>query len=151
METEIKRGNITRPQIAKIYTVANKRNIDNELLHTMVYENFGKNHIRELTKYQGIQFIQKLDGNPKNRLKNATRKLYQYVHKHITTQTTITPAQKFKIIKLMEEIKSNSGYKLNELSQRIISKDCEPEWKVYSNEASSLIAGLNKIKNTLRR
>lgn len=62
---------------------------------------------------------------------------------------TYTPGQKWKIHQLIDNIRSKSGYKLNDLAERIIGKPVEPEWKLTSSEASKLIAGLNQVSKNL--
>lgn len=143
METVV-RNTITTPQIKKIFAIANKKQISNENLHCMVYEWFKVEHIRELTKFQGIRLINQLEPKPQWRKKYRT-------FKHNQTTTTYSPGQKWKILHQMEEIKElGYGYTLSSLSERILGKDISKEWNLTYQEAKKLISGLGNIIRGLK-
>ncbi len=53
---------ITQPQMRKIYALARKKGIDNDLLHDMVKNRCRKEHISSLTKKEAAAIIDDLSG-----------------------------------------------------------------------------------------
>jgi hypothetical protein len=52
---------INKAQIRKIYVTAKELGLDNELLHTFIFNLIGQEHISALTKYEAINVIDKLE------------------------------------------------------------------------------------------
>lgn len=53
---------ITMAQKRKIFAVANEHGIDNDLLHELVLNETKREHISELTFYEAIQVIDRIEG-----------------------------------------------------------------------------------------
>lgn len=122
---------ITRPQIQKIYATARELNIDNELLHTYVFNKTGSEHISTLTVAEACKVI---DGLEAHKIEKTGG--------HAPGRAT--PKQK----KFIEDLEKKLGW--HEEPQRMkgyIKKYAGVEdisW-LTQKQASNIIEGLKKV------
>lgn len=53
---------ISTGQIKMLWSVARQKGFDSEMLHARIYESYGKTSVKELTKKQGAELIDSLQG-----------------------------------------------------------------------------------------
>lgn len=118
MSTKLKENR--RKRIARIYILAKEKEIDNELLHTIVYERTQKESIKDLGGVELLEIIKDLKGKKKkkfsqddyiqslaNKLKVENKESYLLgIVKKITNKdyVKLTIKDKSKIIEALKDI-----------------------------------------------
>ena len=117
----------------KIYAMAKELSMDNELLHAFIKNNFQKEHISGLSKYEAMDVIDKLD-----EMKTGVKKAKVY-RNNMASQDQI-----YKIKALEREL----GWKDNPKRLKAFMKKYTGvenlNWLTYS-KASNLIESLKKV------
>jgi len=118
---------INGAQIKKIYVTAKESGIDNALLHNILEQMMGKTSIKELTKYEAMDLIDKLAGKPERQQKGY---------------------RAFNYVKMIRHLEAELGWSDNpKRLQGFIRKYAKTdrlEWLTPS-QASKIIEGLKKL------
>lgn len=123
---------ITSAQIKKIYATAKELNLDNELLHTFIFNMIGCEHISALTIYEANQIIDELEYK-----KTGVRK--QQYRSNMATDDQI-----YKIHALERELEWNDNPRRLRGFMRKYCKTDNEKWLTF-DKASKLIEALKKV------
>jgi hypothetical protein len=123
---------ITSAQIKKIYATAKELNLDNDLLHTFIFNMIGCEHISALTIYEANQIIDELEYK-----KTGVRK-QQY------RSNMATDDQVYKIHALERELGWNDNPRRLRGFMRKYCKTDNEKWLTF-DKASKLIEALKKV------
>lgn len=123
---------ITSAQIKKIYATAKELNLDNELLHTFIFNLIGCEHISALTVYEANQIIDEIEYK-----KTGVRK--QQYRSNMATDDQI-----YKIHALERELGWNDNPRRLKGFMRKYCKTDNERWLTF-DKASNLIEALKKV------
>lgn len=124
---------INNLQMRKIYAMAKELSMDNELLHAFILNNVQKEHISELSKYEAMDVIDKMD-----EMKTGVKKTKTY-RENMATQDQI-----YKIRALERELGWNDNPKRLKAFTKKYTGVENLNWLTFS-KASNLIESLKKV------
>lgn len=119
-------------QIKKIYASAKELQLDNDLLHTFIFNIVGREHISELTSYEANKVIDELEYK-----KTGVRK--QPYRSNMATDDQI-----YKIHALERDLGWSDNPKLLKGFMRKYCKTDNEKWLTF-DKASNLIEALKKV------
>jgi hypothetical protein len=123
---------ITSAQIKKIYATSKELQLDNDLLHTFIFNMIGCEHISALTVYEANQIIDELEYK-----KTGVRK--QQYRSNMATDDQI-----YKIHALERELGWNDNPRRLRGFMRKYCKTDNERWLTF-DKASNLIEALKKV------
>mgnify|MGYP000902506466 CR=1 FL=1 len=123
---------ITSVQIKKIYATAKELQLDNDLLHTFVFNMTGCEHISALTVYEASQVIDELEYKKTGIMKNQYR------------NNMATDEQIYKIHDLEHELGWDDNPRRLRGFMRKYCKTDNEKWLTFT-KASNLIEALKKV------
>lgn len=124
---------INNLQMRKIYAMAKELDMDNELLHAFIKNNVQKEHISELSKYEAMDVIDRMD-----EMKTGVKKAKAY-RSNMATQDQI-----YKIKALEKELGWNDNPKRLKAFTKKYAGVENLNWLTFS-KASNLIESLKKV------
>lgn len=128
----MKMNKLSSGQIKKIYASAKELQLDNDLLHTFIFNIVGREHISELTSYEANQVIDELEYK-----KTGVRK--QSYRSNMATDDQI-----YKIHALERELGWSDNPKRLKGFMRKYCKTDNEKWLTF-DKASNLIEALKKV------
>lgn len=130
---------ITQAQMRKIYAMAKELNLDNDLLHSLVFSLTGMEHMSALRKMEAVNVIDELEYR-----KTGQRKKNTY------RANRATQDQIYKIKRLEKELRwSDNPRRLKGFIRKYAKVD-NLDWLTFKN-ASDIIEGMKKLLERERK